>query len=642
MHATLEVLSRLVATPPRKADAATVVAACEAVGALLGAGEAYVLRAGDPSFVRMGSEIDPTDYEIKQRGYWHAWRQAAADPEDPARVLTVSNRLVEEVLPLAPGVPATHLAAILPGQESNSEILIVRGPWPEGVTPEQVSLLATIRPLMAHLVANVLDAERQERVRSQMRVLADVAEAFSQADDTQGSLGSLATALARASGFAWVAILLIDPQIEKVLDRAVNLGRHSNTETAAQGRQGRESENSVARDIAVARHIAWTRQPYCVPDVSDPAEQLLVNDELRPYYERAHIISMASFPVFVQEQMLGTITFCGSEQHDFGAEETEFLWSLVAQAGPTIKAFRLNADLREAEQRLRAVFSNAPVFITVFEADGTILLSEGAGLGRLGQTAGALVGQTIYEALPEPFHEMLRGNIERGLRGENFDSSLQVNGRDLQTRYAALRDDEGVATAVIGVTMDISEQVGAQRQLEALNQDLQTAIETAEFLASHDTLTGVLSRRAWFEAAAKLPVTALAVFDIDRFKGINDRWGHPAGDVVLKMVTERIAGGVGSRGVVGRLGGEEFGVLFTAPIGEARELCQGAVDAVGRDLCILPDGRGISVSVSAGLAPCAGLDGEPEAIQRAYARADAALYEAKDAGRHRLVVARAA
>ena len=134
--------------------------------------------------------------------------------------------------------------------------------------------------------------------------------------------------------------------------------------------------------------VAWTRQPYCVPDVSDPNEQMLVNDELRPYYERAHVISMASFPVFVQDQMLGTITFCGSEQHDFGESETDFLWSLVAQAGPTIKAFRLNAELRQAEQRLRAVFANAPVFITVFEPDGTIVLSEGAGLGRLGQAAG--------------------------------------------------------------------------------------------------------------------------------------------------------------------------------------------------------------------------------------------------------------
>jgi diguanylate cyclase (GGDEF)-like protein/PAS domain S-box-containing protein len=367
-----------------------------------------------------------------------------------------------------------------------------------------------------------------------------------------------------------------------------------------------------------------------------------VNDELRPYYERAHIISMASFPVFVQDQMLGTITFCGSEQHEFGETETEFLWSLVAQAGPTIKAFRLNRELREAEQRLRAVFSNAPVFITVFEPDGTILLSEGAGLGGLGQVAGGLVGQSIYSALPEPFHETLRSNIERGLLGENFDSNLRIGERDYQTRYAALRDDDGQPTAVIGVTMDISEQLGAQRELEAMNREFRAAKEQAEFLASHDVLTGVLSRRAWFEAADDLPVAALAVLDIDRFKGINDRWGHPAGDAVLRTVAQRIEEAVGPRGLVGRIGGEEFGILFVAPVALARNLCQSAVDAVSRERCTLPDGTEISVSVSAGLAASVSAPDRSEAVQKAYARADVALYEAKEAGRHRMVVDRAA
>ena len=654
MFETLGALSRLVATPAKQADTATVVAACGLVRDLLGASEAYVIRAGDPEFIQLGNDADPAGYEIKQRGYWHAWRAAAAEPGNPVRALHVRDRIVEEVVPLDPGTPCTHVAAILPGDESNSELLIVRGPWPEGLSAQQRSLLNTVRPLMAYLVANVLDATRQERMRAEMRALASIAEAFSHAEDDVNPLEALATALARASAFSWVAILIFDPQIEHVLDRAVNISRHSGTETARKGQKGQESENSLERDIRVARHIAWTRQPYCVPDVSDPAEQLLVDDELRPYYERAHIISMASFPVFVQDQMLGTITFCGSEPHAFDEKEQDFLWSLVAQAGPTIKAFRLNEELRKAEQQLRAVFSNAPVFITVYEPDGTVALSEGAGLAGLGQVAGGLVGASIYESVPGDAAIAIRRNIERGLRGEMFDTSLSLNGRDLETRYAPLRDDEGAATGVIGVTLDVSEQRRAQRELEMLNAELQQAKEgaealarqaeesrlRAEYLASHDALTGVLSRRAWFDIAQLNRPSAIAVFDVDRFKSINDAHGHPAGDAVLKEVAERLAAAAGEQAIVGRLGGEEFGLLFEGSLAEAREVCERAVAAVGATPCKLPDGAGHAVTVSAGLAPCRrAADTTEDAVGRAYEQADHALYEAKETGRHRLVVA---
>lgn len=646
MDTSLLALSRLASTPAASANAETVVAACECVRALLGAEEAYVIQSGDPYFTRLGSAADPSAYEIKQRGYWYAWRELAANPRDAGRLLTVEDRLVEEVLPLAPGIPATHLACILPATESNSELLIVRGPWPGGVTAEAITALETARPLMAYLVGNALDSGRQERLRAQMRVLADIAEAFTQSEESENALEALATALSRASGFAWVAIILMDPALDSVIDRAVNVSRHSNTETAQRGREGRESENSVDRDIRVARHVAWTRQPYCVPDVADPAERLLVNDEVRPFYERAHILSMAAFPVFFRDQMLGTITFCASEPHQFDEAEQDFLWSLVAQAAPTIRAIGLNRDLRQAEQQLRAVFTNAPVFITVYEADGTIRLSQGAGLAGLGQRSGALVGRRIFDVMPETFHDHMRSNIERGMAGESFESALHINGGDFQSRYAPLRNEAGEVTGVIGVTMDVSEQYRAQRALHRANEELQAAkeraeelAERAEFLARHDALTGVLSRRAWFETAACSRPTAIAVLDIDRFKLINDRYGHPAGDAVLRTVAERICAALAGEAQVGRLGGEEFGILFHGELDEAGEACARAVEAVAAQACVIAGAVSLTVTVSAGLAPCRRVsDDTQDAIARAYDMADRALYEAKEAGRHRLVV----
>lgn len=639
MFATLGVLSRLVATPAATATAETVVAACAEIRDLLGAEDAYVIRGGDPYFVRLGSEREPNQYEIKQRGYWHAWRESAAHPSEPARMLTIRERLVEEILPIEAGVPLTHVAAVLPGDESNSEMLIIRGPWPNGLSTDQIALVSTVRPLLAYLVSSVLDGERQQRLRSQMRSLANIAEAFSQGGDTENPLEPLATALSRASGFAWVAILLFDPGLDRVIDRAINASRHSDTDAARRGQAGQESENSVARDILVARQLAWTREPYCVSDVSDPAEQLLVNDELRPYYERAHIISMASFPVFVQEQMLGTITFCASEQHDFGADERAFLASLVAQAGPTIKAFGLNRELRRAEQQMRTVFANAPVFITVFDPDGTIQLIDGAGLRALGSEKASFAGSSIFDVMPRSHADTIRRSIQRGMAGEQFESLLEFNNRELLTRFAPLRENGGAPSAVIGVTIDVTEQRRAERELRSVNDQLRRAKEVAEYLARHDSLTGVLARRAWFDEAIRTPPAALAVIDIDRFKVVNDRFGHPGGDVVLRSVAEQLSEAVRGEGVLGRIGGEEFAIAFYVPLDAAAEACQRAVDLVGKTPCGLVDGTIVRVTVSAGLAPCSRGSQTSGNIDEAYAMADAALYEAKTAGRHRLVIA---
>jgi diguanylate cyclase (GGDEF)-like protein len=95
-------------------------------------------------------------------------------------------------------------------------------------------------------------------------------------------------------------------------------------------------------------------------------------------------------------------------------------------------------------------------------------------------------------------------------------------------------------------------------------------------------------------------------------------------------------------GVLGRIGGEEFAIAFSVPLEEAERACQRAVDLVGASPCGLVNGTIVRVTVSAGLAACEPAATDAEAIDAAYARADEALYRAKSAGRHRLVVAEAA
>ncbi len=195
--------------------------------------------------------------------------------------------------------------------------------------------------------------------------------------------------------------------------------------------------------------------------------------------------------------------------------------------------------------------------------------------------------------------------------------------------------------------------VESERQLREVNESLIASSQAmaaqaaemdrmrreAEHLAKHDALTGLLSRRAWFEAATSGRPSALAIFDIDHFKVVNDLYGHPAGDRVLRQVAARLTEAIEPVGVVGRIGGEEFGALFELAFASAESVCRRAVGAVADFPMELPGLPPIEVTVSAGLSRwLPGRLTREESLARTYEAADRALYEAKNVGRHRLVV----
>lgn len=160
------------------------------------------------------------------------------------------------------------------------------------------------------------------------------------------------------------------------------------------------------------------------------------------------------------------------------------------------------------------------------------------------------------------------------------------------------------------------------------------------YLAEHDSLTSILNRRAWFNRAVELRPSALVLFDVDYFKLINDTYGHPSGDDVLREVAARLQAVFHGRATLGRIGGEEFAGLITVPWAEAVDLCVRATEAMAGRPVALPGGETLSVTLSAGVSRWQGGGATREAsLARAYESADAALYEAKRTGRNRVVVA---
>ncbi len=156
--------------------------------------------------------------------------------------------------------------------------------------------------------------------------------------------------------------------------------------------------------------------------------------------------------------------------------------------------------------------------------------------------------------------------------------------------------------------------------------------------ATTDFLTGLLNRRAFFDRAGEMCERAKAgaglsaiICDLDHFKQINDTYGHSVGDAVLRSVAAEAAL---LKGIVGRLGGEEFGIFVEGAISDVLETAESFRHTVS-ELKVSAENLVVNVTCSFGLAEFEIGD----TIDGVLRRADMALYEAKRAGRNRVVVA---
>jgi diguanylate cyclase (GGDEF)-like protein len=203
--------------------------------------------------------------------------------------------------------------------------------------------------------------------------------------------------------------------------------------------------------------------------------------------------------------------------------------------------------------------------------------------------------------------------------------------------------------AAIGALVAIAALFMAQRLARMSNQ-LETSERRTRHMSRHDDLTGLANRvrfgEALDEAVGGLPDQAFAVIacDLDRFKAVNDTFGHAGGDAVIREVSARLAKEVEETGMVSRSGGDEFIILIHAFTDKKRLnlLCAGIIDSILKPIR-LPNGLGgagdeadVGVSLGVAQAPLCGITGS--AILRA---ADEALYAAKQMGRGRAVFAEA-
>lgn len=160
-------------------------------------------------------------------------------------------------------------------------------------------------------------------------------------------------------------------------------------------------------------------------------------------------------------------------------------------------------------------------------------------------------------------------------------------------------------------------------------------------LAMTDSLTHLPNRRALMERAEQLLARrsgaplALMMIDVDRFKLINDNYGHPAGDEVLRKTAELLSNRLRTQDLLGRYGGEEFCAIVPETDRDGAQMLAESLRAAIFNAPFVTESGALSISISIGVALCAERDSR--ALKDMLVEADSALYSAKQAGRNRVV-----
>lgn len=233
-----------------------------------------------------------------------------------------------------------------------------------------------------------------------------------------------------------------------------------------------------------------------------------------------------------------------------------------------------------------------------------------------------------------------------GLIGLFLLLDRRVIGRILRLREAMEARSLGERRSLLLDGRDEIAEMAAT--LDRFVTTIERQAEELRFLATTDPLTGVANRRAFRDACYRETSRArrhnqpmaLAILDLDRFKLVNDTWGHAAGDVVLRVAARRWQEALRGEDILGRMGGEEFAVLLPMTrLEPATQVVERLCEALRRAPIEVPTESGpqsLDITVSLGMTMV-----EPGdlSIDDAFIRADRALYRAKDNGRNRVEIA---
>lgn len=369
-----------------------------------------------------------------------------------------------------------------------------------------------------------------------------------------------------------------------------------------------------------------------------------------PFIELVHPDDVPATLVEVKKLAAGVPTIYFENRYRAKSGDYKWLaWSCQPAPDGTLYAVgrdvtdrrRAEQAVAESEQRYREIFDRSLALVSTHTAEGTLLSINPAGAASLGYAPAELVGTSLIDLVPERLRERAAIAIQtlpKTGAGEGLVTLRSRSGdeRTFMYRHSWVAEGEGRSPYVLAHAVDITERLRAEQVLEhqALHDPLTGCANRTLFF---DHLHGAMARAQRARIRGETPsIVGLLYLDLDGFKPVNDRFGHAAGDFVLRETAARIRTRIREVDTAARLGGDEFCIVVDRLHGaeDAVRLAESLLAAIQEPLGW--DGESIRVGASFGIALY------PQHGQLADAllgRADQAMYAAKTEGRNRVHLA---
>jgi diguanylate cyclase (GGDEF)-like protein/PAS domain S-box-containing protein len=286
------------------------------------------------------------------------------------------------------------------------------------------------------------------------------------------------------------------------------------------------------------------------------------------------------------------------------------------------------------ERRIKTITDNLPVLISYIDREERLQFCNATFQEWLGLDPDTAVGRPFADVVGMTLYMQRSAFLKRALAGERVSFEVESAGasgiaRHLQTVYVPDVQPDGTVAGLYGLSTDVTPLKLIERHL---NEQ-----------ARRDPLTLLPNRRLFDERLSEALARsrrdargmALMVLDLDRFKDINDTYGHGTGDAVLKEFAHRLLDCVRTTDTVARLAGDEFVIILEGL--RERDEAQQIAEKIGEALrpTFHFDQCTMQVTSSVGVAY---LDGENISAEEVIAKADAELYKAKQAGRNTFAI----
>jgi diguanylate cyclase (GGDEF)-like protein/PAS domain S-box-containing protein len=415
--------------------------------------------------------------------------------------------------------------------------------------------------------------------------------------------------------------------------------------TATQARALETAEDVLP--LPVLRTVLNTASPVLIDDLQTEPRW-----NRQEYFAERGGRSVLCLPLIKQGQVVGALYL----ENDvlaaaFSPQRIEFLGLLSGNVVNAIDNARLyqqlreladsleqrvaerTRELRESEVRTLSILQNAPVPMTVTRrSDGTLVYVNEHAAATVDMTREQLTGQPAQVRYRDPAdrERMYALYREQGVVRDFETCLLSGAGDERWTMISMVPIVYDGEPAELATVIDITERKTMEEKLRRL--------------ATTDALTGVANRGHFMQrAAAELERArrygrplSMVMLDIDYFKQINDRYGHSAGDEAIRALTTASVGLVRQQDLVGRLGGEEFGILMPETDQEAaRRLAERLRVRIAEVDLPLPGEETVRMTASFGVSA---LSPAQDNVDDLLARADRALYVSKRNGRNRVSV----